>query len=38
MQVVEKAIKFAGYKVEEKSFFVEHFDVEHANKLLSSRD
>ncbi|MGL9779403.1 MAG: hypothetical protein ACR5K5_04035 [Wolbachia sp.] len=36
MKVVEKAVKFAGYKVEEKGFLVEHFDVDKANKLLSS--
>lgn len=38
MQVIEKAVKFAGYKVEEKGFLVEHFDVEQANNLLSSED
>lgn len=38
MQVIEKAVKFAGYKVEEKGFLVEHFDIERANKLLSNGD
>ncbi|MEC4735587.1 MAG: ankyrin repeat domain-containing protein [Wolbachia endosymbiont of Halictus tumulorum] len=38
MQVIEKAVKFAGYKVEEKGFLVEHLDVDKANNLLSSED
>ncbi|MBA8770241.1 hypothetical protein HCR16_03840, partial [Wolbachia pipientis] len=38
MQIVEKGVESAGYKVEEKGFLVEHFDVEQANKLLSSGD
>ncbi|MBV2145799.1 MAG: hypothetical protein KTM48_03710, partial [Wolbachia endosymbiont of Pissodes strobi] len=37
-QVMEKAVKFAGYKVEEKGFLVEHFDVAKANNLLSDED
>lgn len=36
--VVEKGIKSAGYKVEEKGLLVEHFDVSKANNLLSSED
>ncbi|GFY72917.1 uncharacterized protein TNIN_149271 [Trichonephila inaurata madagascariensis] len=38
MEVVEKAIEFAGYEVGEKGFLVEHFDVAKANKLLSDED
>ncbi|MDR1139077.1 MAG: NACHT domain-containing protein [Rickettsiales bacterium] len=38
MQVVEKGIQSAGYKIEEKGLLVEHFDVERANDLLSSED
>ncbi|WP_341812568.1 ankyrin repeat domain-containing protein [Wolbachia endosymbiont (group A) of Conops quadrifasciatus] len=34
MQVIEEAMKFASYKVEEKGFLVEHFDVNKANNLL----
>ncbi len=36
MKIVEKAVEFAGYEVGEKGFLVEYFDVEQANKLLSS--
>ncbi len=35
-EVVEKAVKFAGY--EEKGFLVEHFDVDKANSKLSNED
>ncbi|WP_250295843.1 hypothetical protein [Wolbachia endosymbiont of Oedothorax gibbosus] len=38
MQIVEKGVESAGYEVGEKGFLVEHFDVEQANKLLSSGD
>lgn len=38
IKVIEKAVKFAGYEMGEKGFLVEHFDVEQANKLLSSGD
>lgn len=38
MKIVEKAVKFAGYKIEEKGFLAEHFDVGKANNLLSSED
>ncbi|WP_265016117.1 hypothetical protein [Wolbachia endosymbiont (group A) of Anoplius nigerrimus] len=38
MKVVEKATEFASYEVGEKGFLVEHFDIERANKLLSSED
>ncbi|GBN47030.1 hypothetical protein AVEN_263017-1 [Araneus ventricosus] len=38
MQVVEKAVKFAGYEVGEKGFLIEHFDVDKANDLLSDED
>ncbi|NSM56491.1 hypothetical protein HET73_02810 [Wolbachia endosymbiont of Atemnus politus] len=38
MEVVEKAIEFAGYEEGEKGFLVEHFDVDKANKLLSDED
>ncbi len=34
MQVVEKGIGFAGYKMGEKGFFIEHFNVNQANDLL----
>ncbi|MFT4314284.1 MAG: ankyrin repeat domain-containing protein [Wolbachia pipientis] len=37
-EVVKKAVEFAGYKVEEKGFLVEHFDVDKANNLLSDED
>ncbi|GFQ65483.1 uncharacterized protein TNCT_395071 [Trichonephila clavata] len=37
MQVIEKAVEFSGYKVEE-GFLVEHFDVDKANNLLSDED
>ncbi|WGJ62500.1 hypothetical protein [Wolbachia endosymbiont of Frankliniella intonsa] len=36
--VVERGIKSANYKVEEKGLLVEHFDVAKANNLLSSED
>ncbi|WP_341810112.1 hypothetical protein [Wolbachia endosymbiont (group A) of Apotomis capreana] len=38
MKVVEKGIKSAGYKVEEKGFLVEHFDVARANNQLPDED
>ncbi|GFY52261.1 uncharacterized protein TNIN_333011 [Trichonephila inaurata madagascariensis] len=38
MEVVEKGIQSVGYKVEEKSFLVEHFDVDIANSQLSNED
>ncbi|MFT4327455.1 MAG: tetratricopeptide repeat protein [Wolbachia pipientis] len=38
MKIVEKAVKFTGYKVEERGFLVEHFDVDKANNLLSYED
>ncbi|WP_250296756.1 NACHT domain-containing protein [Wolbachia endosymbiont of Oedothorax gibbosus] len=38
MEVLNKAVKFAGYKVEEKGFLVEHFDVDKANSQLSNED
>ncbi|MGL9778991.1 MAG: ankyrin repeat domain-containing protein [Wolbachia sp.] len=38
MEVVEKAVKFAGYEVGEKGFLVEHFDVDKANSQLSNED
>jgi|GEM_PF-2848768 len=38
IEVVEKGVKSAGYKVEEKGFLVEHFDVDKANNLLSDED
>lgn len=38
MQVVEKGVKSAGYKVGEKGFLVEHFDVDKANSQLSNED
>ncbi|XP_076288080.1 uncharacterized protein LOC143212793 isoform X3 [Lasioglossum baleicum] len=38
MKVVEKAVMFAGYKVGEKGFLVEHFDVDKANSQLSNED
>ncbi len=38
MQVVEKGVEYAGYKVEEKGFLVEHFDVYKANNLLPDKD
>lgn len=38
MKVEEKGVMFAGYKRGGKGFLVEHFDVERANKLLSSED
>lgn len=38
MQVVEKGVKSAGYKVEKEGSLVEHFDVDKANNLLSSED
>lgn len=31
-------MKFAGYKVEEKGFLVEHFDVDKANSRLPNED
>ncbi len=36
--VVEKGVKSAGYKVEERGLLVEHFDVDKANNLLSDKD
>lgn len=38
MQVIEEAVKIADYKVEEKGFLVEHFDVDKANRQLSNED
>ncbi len=38
MDVVEKGIKSAGYKIEEKGLLVEHFDVTKANSKLSNED
>jgi len=38
MDVVEKGMKSAGYKLEKEGLLVEHFDVERANGLLSSED
>ncbi|MDR2548580.1 MAG: hypothetical protein LBC34_03775 [Rickettsiales bacterium] len=38
MDVVEKGMQSAGYKVEEKGFLVEHFDVAKANNLLPDED
>ncbi|WP_254229453.1 ankyrin repeat domain-containing protein [Wolbachia pipientis] len=38
MQVVEKALEFAGYEAREKGFLIERFDVFKANKQLSNED
>ncbi|MGL9731584.1 MAG: hypothetical protein ACR5KX_02020 [Wolbachia sp.] len=38
MRVVEKGIQSAGYKIEEKGFLIEHFDVAKANSRLSNED
>ncbi|GFS56361.1 uncharacterized protein NPIL_568041 [Nephila pilipes] len=38
MEVVEKGVESAGYKVEEKGFLVEHFDVARANNQLPDED
>ncbi|WP_264706036.1 hypothetical protein [Wolbachia endosymbiont (group A) of Ancistrocerus nigricornis] len=38
MKIVEKAVESAGYKVGEKGFLVEHFDVDKANSQLSDKD
>ncbi|WP_265026337.1 hypothetical protein [Wolbachia endosymbiont (group A) of Bibio marci] len=38
MEVAEKAVEFAGYKVEEKGLLVEHFDVARANNQLPDED
>ncbi|WP_375316602.1 ankyrin repeat domain-containing protein [Wolbachia endosymbiont (group A) of Colletes cunicularius] len=38
IEVVEKGVKSASYKVGEKGLLVEYFDVEQANDLLSSED
>ncbi|WP_341812160.1 hypothetical protein [Wolbachia endosymbiont (group A) of Conops quadrifasciatus] len=38
MEVLDKAVEFAGYKIKDKGFLIEHFDVNKANNLLSSQD
>lgn len=38
MQVAEKGIQSAGYKIKEKGFLVEYFDVFKANSGLSNED
>ncbi|GFY79791.1 uncharacterized protein TNIN_54431 [Trichonephila inaurata madagascariensis] len=38
MQVVEKRVESAGYKVEGKGFLIEHFDVARANNQLPDED
>lgn len=38
IQVVEKSVEYVDYEVGDKGFLAVHFDVEQANKLLSSAD